>query len=161
MRRRLSAGLLAVLLTAGCVGQQPVSPLPIEAGPAPTGPAPTTSASPPSVTPSAVPRPTRTVSPRPTRSRKSSLPSSCQGAVVVTIDTQSEELALVPSLCVAVGAELIVRGVGPGDVDVTPDKPVDGHYEGGVIQLRFLRRGTIIVTIPQNGKKYRIPVVVR
>lgn len=180
MRGRLTAGVLAAsLAVAGCAAESPVSPLPIEAATA--GAVPSLSAgSSPSATPSATPpeapsaslrqaAPSRiggtaTSSPRPNRTTPappSTLPSSCQGAVVYTIDVATEELALVRGLCLAVGAVLRIEHIGPGEVTTDSPDLVDQHYEAGIVEIRFVRPGTVVVTIPQDGRPYRVPVVVR
>ncbi len=184
IRGRLTAGVVAAsLAVAGCTAEPPVSPLPIEAAttsavpslPATTMPASISpTASPPTsppTSPSASRRPavasrtggTATSSPRPSRTpaSPSTLPSSCQGAVVYTIDVATDELALARGLCLAVGAVLRIEHIGPGEVTTDSPDLVDQHYEAGVVEIRFVRPGTVVVTIPQNGRPYRVTVVVR
>jgi len=177
MRARLTAGILAAsLAVAGCAAESPVSPLPIEAAatsvvpapPATTAPTPTASL-PPSLSPSPRPaattrtRETVTSSPTPghTSASPSTLPPSCEGAVVYPIDAANDELALVRGVCLAVGAVLRIEHIGPGEVTTDAPDLVDPHYEAGVYEIRFVRPGTVVVTIPQNGRAYDIPVVVR
>jgi len=172
MRCRLTAGVVvASLAVAGCGAEPPVSPLPIEA--AATSAAPSLSASTvpastmsPSVSRRPVPPKTGgtvTSSPRPshTTTSPSARPSSCQGAVVYTIDVANDELALVRGLCLAVGAVLRIENIGPGEVTTDSPDLVDQHYEAGVVEIRFVRPGTVVVTIPQNGSPYRVTVVIR
>jgi hypothetical protein len=81
---------------------------------------------------------------------------------VHTIDLTTDELALVPSLCVGVGAVLRIENIGPGEV--TTDAAagqVDQNYEAGIVEIRFLRTGTVVVTIPQGGQPHDVSVVVR
>jgi hypothetical protein len=173
MHGRLTVGVLAAALAvAGCAVDQPVSPLPTEAFT--TGATPPRSAgvsataSPPTSRPASSPvsrrpvsrRPSRTPTPAPTTSPTPPSPP-CEGAVVHTIDLTTDELALVPSLCVGVGSVLRIENIGPGEV--TNDSPdlVDPNYEAGIQEIRFLRAGTVVVTIPQEGNSYDITVVVR
>ncbi|GIE87077.1 hypothetical protein [Actinoplanes regularis] len=170
MRGRLTAGVLTVsLIMAGCAGESPVSPLPTEAavGAAPVGsvsvtpsPSPSrpASASPPSRRP---PVGTPPSSRTPTRPSSPSSSSSCEGAIVRTIDATAEELALVPAMCLAVGAVLRVENIGPGEVTTDSPDLVAQHYEAGVVEVRFVRKGTVVVAIPQGGTTYDITVVVR
>jgi len=170
VRGRLTTGVLAAsLAAAGCAAEPPVSPLPIEA-PSSAAPSLTASALPPatrSAIPSATPlRPTPSrPSKRPPRtgrpSRTPSPPPSCEGAVVHTIDLTTDELALVPALCVAAGAVLRIEHIGPGEVTTDAPGLVAQHYEAGVVEIRFVRPGTVVVTIPQQGDSHDIPVVVR
>jgi hypothetical protein len=163
------AALVASL--AGCAAESPVSPLPTEAPGSPA--APPASALPPAPVPAATtagpgatrrpvasrPSRTRTTPPAPPPTTEPT--SSCQGAVVHTIDVANDELALVPSLCVATGAVLRIENIGPGEV--TTDNPdlVEQRYEAGIVQIRLVRPGTVVVTIPQNGTPHEVTVVVR
>jgi hypothetical protein len=176
-RCRLTTGVLTLSLTlAGCAAQRPVSPLPTEAaasravpptavstGPAAASratsagtPALPTAAAPVSRRPAGSPRPPRTSTPP----RPPATPS-CEGAVVHTIDVAADELALIPSLCVAVGAVLRLENIGPGEVTTDAPRLVDQHYEAGVVEIRFVRAGTVVVTIPQQDDVHDITVVVR
>jgi hypothetical protein len=182
MRGRLTAGALAAsLAAAGCTAERPVSPLPTEAvtttisvappraalGPSPSRSSPSTSPS-PSPSPPVSPRPTE---PPPTRTHPTPPPtkatnptrttSSCEGAVVHTIDVAKDELALVPSFCLATGAVLRVVNIGPGEVTTDAPDRVDQRYEAGVVEIRFVRTGTVVVTIPQQGQPHDVTVVVR
>lgn len=105
---------------------------------------------PPVVTPS----PSRT----PTRPPAS---PSCEGAVVHTIDVAADELALVPAMCLAAGAVLRIENIGPGEVTTDSPELVAQHYEAGVVEVRFVRKGTVVVTIPQGDRAYDITVVIR
>lgn len=78
-----------------------------------------------------------------------------------TIDLTSDELALIPSLCVAVGAVLRIENIGPGEVTTDAPDRVDQNYEAGIVEIRFVRAGTVVVTIPQGGESHGITVVVR
>ncbi|GLW28291.1 hypothetical protein [Actinoplanes regularis] len=172
MRGRLTAGVLAAsLIMAGCAGESPVSPLPTEAavGAAPVGSVSVTpSPSPPRPSPASASPPSRRSpvgtppsSRTPTRPSSPSSSSSCEGAVVRTIDATAEELALVPAMCLAVGAVLRVENIGPGEVTTDSPDLVAQHYEAGVVEVRFVRKGTVVVAIPQGGTTYDITVVVR
>ena len=70
------------------------------------------------------------------------------------------ELALLKSLCFATGGVLRIRGIGPGQVTVDREELVSRSYEAGVVDIRFVRAGTVVVTIPQDGRTYPITVVV-
>ncbi|MBO3741129.1 hypothetical protein [Actinoplanes flavus] len=176
MRGRLTAGVLAAsLAVAGCGAESPVSPLPTEAATA-TAPVRSAAAEPassaPSVPPSR-PSPAATsptsrrppvVTPSPSPSRTSTRPPAspaCAGAVVRTIDVAADELALVPAMCLAAGAVLRIENIGPGEVTTDAPELVAQHYEAGVVEVRFVRPGTVVVRIPQGGRTYDITVVVR
>lgn len=182
MRRRPEAVALALIaLLSGCAGNQ-LAPLPVPvraaettsqpssataaaSSPSPSSsPATTRSSRPPaSVIPDAPaikipPRPTTgTPSPKPTTSAP---PSSCDEAVLVDLDLQNTELALVPSMCFHIGGVLRMHSIGPGLVEATPESLRDYRYEAAVVTLRFLRPGTVTVTIPQDTQTYTIEVVV-
>ena len=83
------------------------------------------------------------------------------GAIRYDLDLQNTELALLTSMCFATGAVLRVQGIGPGELTAEPADLVSQQYEGGVVDIRFVRPGTVTVTIPQNGQTYTITVVVR
>jgi hypothetical protein len=85
---------------------------------------------------------------------------ACLGAVVYTL-TADTELALVRSICLAVGGVLRVEGTGPGTVSADPQDAVSQSYEAGVVECRFLRQGTVTVSIVRDEQTYAIPVVVR
>jgi hypothetical protein len=179
MRGRLTAGALAAsLAAAGCTAERPVSPLPTEAVTTAISVAPPREALGPSPSPSTSPSPPSSppVSPQPTKrppSRAHSTPpptkttnptrttSSCEGAVVHTIDVAKDELALVPSFCLATGAVLRIVNIGPGEVTTDAPDRVDQRYEAGVVEIRFVRTGTVVVTIPQQGQPHDVTVVVR
>lgn len=178
---RTSTIALTLLLTVpltGC-GNDALTPLPIRAASAqpatapttvPPRAVPTTSPAPPRGVPPATPAaPARTTTrppPRPTASStrtpppSSSAPATCYGAVRHTIDLQNTELAAQRSMCFQAGGELRLQGIGPGLVTATPESLVDQNYAGGVVDLRFLRPGTVTVTIPQETETYTIEVVV-
>ncbi|MDG4809160.1 hypothetical protein O7634_20620 [Micromonospora sp. WMMD1120] len=183
IRWRRAVGRVAIVFVAGVAvtacGADAVAPLPAQPG------APTPSASPspsptpptPSVTPDtsrpptrpppaaglpAPPAPTRTrgTPPRPTPA-PSTPTSSCLGAVRYDLPVADTELELLRSLCVATGAVLRIQGIGPGLVTVDRPELVAQHYEAGVVDVRFLRPGTVDVMIPKDERTYTITVVVR
>ncbi|MFE0592574.1 hypothetical protein [Micromonospora echinospora] len=182
-RVRLVPVAVAVVVLSGAVaacggGEVPVSPLPVQP-PAPTTPTPgppvasTTSASPPPPSsstaagraargppaprpPPATPPPTPRAPPSPPRP-----PPTSQGAVRYDLVLAETELALVTSLCFATGAVLRIIGIGPGEVTVDREDLVSRSYEAGVVDVRFVRPGTVAVRIPQEGTTYTITVVVR
>jgi hypothetical protein len=80
---------------------------------------------------------------------------------VVHTLTADEELAFVTSICLAVGGILRVEGTGPETVSADPPDGASVFYEAGVVECRFLRPGTVTVSIERNGQTYAIPVVVR
>ncbi|WP_319458606.1 hypothetical protein [Micromonospora sp. RTP1Z1] len=173
--RRLAATVataLAVVVAAAACGTDPVSPLPVQppgsSSPTPTS-TPTLSAPPtsPTVAPTtgravpAPPLPTRTRgTPRPTPS-PTGLPAACQGAVRYDLPLAETELELLKSLCFATGAVLRIQGIGPGLVTVDRQDLVSQHYEGGVVDIRFVRPGTVAVMIPKGDRTHTITVVVR
>lgn len=71
------------------------------------------------------------------------------------------ELELLRSLCFATGAVLRIQGIGPGLVTVDRPDLVSQHYEAGVVDIRFVRPGTVAVTIPKDDRAHTIDVVVR
>ncbi|PWR08101.1 hypothetical protein DKT68_16815 [Micromonospora acroterricola] len=181
--RRLT-GTVAVALTlavavAGC-GSEPVSPLPVQP-PATSGTSGTTatatatasepstaSASPSPAAPTtrrpvaAPPAPTRTRGTPPRPAPSSSGPTTaCQGAVRYDLPLAETELELLRSLCFATGAVLRIQGIGPGLVTVDRPELVSQQYEAGVVDIRFVRPGTVAVTIPQEDRAHTITVVVR
>lgn len=168
VRTAVAAGFATVAVggSGGCTAA-PVSPLPAQP-PAP-------SVSPPSQPPSTAALGTPTAAlgtasaarPRPvvrtprTRSAEPTASSSCLGAVRRELDLRTTELSLVQSMCFSVGGVLSVRGIGPGEISIEPDNLVSGFYEGGVTVVRFVRPGTVTVSIPENGRRHEIVVVVR
>jgi hypothetical protein len=170
IRHMVAAGALALIAAvpmAAC-GADPVSPLPVQAAEAeptattaPTGTVPTrttaaTTAPTASRTRPAV-RPTKTKTVRPTSTRPT---TSCFGAVRHDVDLQNTVLDLIRSMCFRTGGVLRLQGIGPGLVTATPESLVSQSYEGGVVDLRFVRPGTVTVRIPQDEKTYTITVVV-
>ncbi|MEW2431246.1 hypothetical protein AB0877_24805 [Micromonospora sp. NPDC047644] len=176
---RVVTALTAAAAVAAC-GSDAVSPLPAQ----PRGPSPSASTLPsppptPSVTagtsrspsrpPSAAGRPVP-VPPAPTRTRgtpqrptppPTTLTSSCLGAVRYDLPVADTELELLRSLCFATGAVLRIQGIGPGLVTVDRPELVSQHYEAGVVDIRFVRPGTVAVTIPKDDRAHTITVVVR
>ncbi|MER7891316.1 hypothetical protein ABTX15_15965 [Micromonospora sp. NPDC094482] len=165
------AAALAVSVAA-CGDATPVAPLPVRP-PAPTSPTtaagPTTAAaSPPPSTgaptvrrpPAALPAPTRTPATRTPSASPTALPSACLGAVRYDLVLAETELTLIRSLCFAPGAVLRIIGIGPGEVTVDRQDLVSRSYEAGVVDIRFLRAGTVAVTIPQADAAHTISVVV-
>ncbi|WP_262283795.1 hypothetical protein [Micromonospora sp. MA102] len=171
--RRRPAALAVLAVLAGvpaCATDRPVAPLPVRpptpatstvgatAPPTPTAPAPEPSTvTPPSRRP-APPAPSRSRPARPTAS--TARPDACLGAVRYDLVLAETELALLKSLCFATGGVLRIRGIGPGQVTVDREDLVSRSYEAGVVDIRFVRTGTIVVTIPQDGRTYPITVVV-
>ncbi|MFC8620037.1 hypothetical protein ACFT9M_26990 [Micromonospora purpureochromogenes] len=170
--RRLTAAVataLAVVVPAAACGTDPVSPLPVQP-PGSSSPTPTPTLSAPPTPPTVAPTTSRAVPapPRPTRSRgtprptpsPTGLPTTCQGAV--RYDLPLAETELKPkSLCFATGAVLRIQGIGPGLVTVDRPDLVSEHYEAGVVDIRFVRPGTVAVMIPQEDRTHTITVVVR
>jgi hypothetical protein len=162
IRHLATAGTLALIAVApvAACGSDPVSPLPIQAPSAPGTAAPSqtppSNAPPQGHNPPVVQRPPTTKAPRPT-----SPTSSCLGAVRYDIDLHNTELALLRSMCFATGGVLRLQSIGPGLVTVEPASLVSHYYEAGVVDIRFLRRGTVTVTIPQEQQTYTFTVVIR
>ncbi len=173
-RVTILAVVLAAAVTACGGGDVPVSPLPVQPPPVATAPTPEpsapapTSASPPSTTrgPVAAPTSRRPAPTTPTRTPAATgsptgRPDSCLGAIRYDLVLAETELALVTSLCFATGAVLRIIGIGPGEVTVDREDLVSRSYEAGVVDIRFVRPGTVTVLIPQEGTTYPITVVVR
>ncbi|MGW1451920.1 hypothetical protein ACWCO3_27135 [Micromonospora sp. NPDC002411] len=173
---RVVAALAGIVAVAAC-GSDAVSPLPVQ----PPGPSPSTSAvasaptpsgtpgasrsptrPPPAAEPPVPPAPIRTrgTPPRPTLSPTTPT-SSCLGAVRYDLPVADTELELLRSLCFATGAVLRIQGIGPGLVTVDRPELVSQHYEAGVVDIRFVRPGTVAVTIPKDDRAHTITVVVR
>ncbi|WP_425695535.1 hypothetical protein [Micromonospora sp. DT178] len=172
-------------------GDAPVSPLPVQApasrSPGPASPSPSalpssalpSSAFPPSPStpgrppgpPAAVPparRPPPAAPPTTAAGRTpgatqspSGPPGTCFGAVRHDVVLAETELALLPSLCFATGGVLRIIGIGPGEVTVDREDLVSRSYEAGVVDIRFVRPGTVDVLIPQGGTTHTVTVVVR
>lgn len=179
MTERGRTTAVAALLTVvagltGCGGERPVSPLPVQP-PAPVAagtttppgsPAGTPSTSPTPPGPSTVAPPTRRpapAAPPPTTGRGTRTPSptpACHGPIRYDIVLAETELELIRSLCFAAGAVLRIQGIGPGLVTVDREDLVSRHYEAGVVDIRFVRTGTVAVTIPKDGREHTITVVV-
>ena len=85
---------------------------------------------------------------------------ACYGAVRHDLDLRTTVLELVTSMCFHAGGVLRLQGIGPGLVTATPESLVAQNYEAGVVDLRFLRPGTVTVTIPQDERTDTITVVV-
>jgi hypothetical protein len=175
MHRRLFRPLLVgcalalAPLAAACGSPDTVSPLPVRTAVAPgsglpsAAPAASTTASPgaaptqrgrPAGAPTAKRPPGRPATSPP------GAPSSCHGAVRYDLDLHNTELALVTSMCFKAGGVLRLQGIGPGLVTVTPDTLTSSSYEAGVQDIRFVRRGTVDVRIPQDEQVYTITVVI-
>lgn len=170
----LAAVVAAVLAPATACSDPAVSPLPARPPSVPLDTSPSglpVGSPPPPSTPAAVPttrrdqptRPRATKTSTPPRSAPPSTtgPSTCEGAIRYDLDLATTELALLKSLCFATGAVLRIQGIGPGEVTVDRADLVSQHYEGGVVDIRFVRPGTVAVRIPQGGEIHTITVVIR
>jgi hypothetical protein len=164
---------LALLLTVAACGAEPLSSLPVQqAAPEPSAAAGPVTAQ-PSV-PAGTPRPSRSRVPgttptsvRPHTATSSSpappvtsSPPTCYGAVRHEIHLQETELDLITSMCFHTGGVLRLRNIGPGLVTATPTELVSPSYEAAVVDLRFVRPGTVEVAIPQDDRTHTITVVV-
>jgi hypothetical protein len=171
LRHIAAAGTIAVIATvplAAC-GGPPVSPRPAQTAGNETSAAPnripdpeasasarTRNAEPGVARQPAAQRPvTRTVEPASTKPT-----GTCYGAVRHDVDLHNTVLDLVKSMCFRAGGVLRLQGIGPGLVTATPGSLVSQSYEGGVVDLRFVRPGTVTVNIPQDDQTYTITVVV-
>ena len=177
-RQITAIGTLALIVTvplAAC-GDPSVSPRPAQAAENQTSAtpnrAPSASAragnSPPGVarqpagkepvkTRTGTPTPTKPSTPTPTSTGAT---GTCYGAVRYDLDLHNTVLDLVKSMCFHTGGVLRLQGIGPGLVTATPGSLVSQTYEAGVVDLRFVRPGTVTVTIPQDEQTYTITVVV-
>ncbi|MEH0825520.1 MULTISPECIES: hypothetical protein [unclassified Micromonospora] len=169
-RRWAAPVAVGLLVAVAACGQTPVAPLPVRP-PAPAATPPTSAAPAPSSPPgpatlAATPRPPVPLPPAPTRSRGTRTPSpsprssACLGPVRYDLDLAETEVALLKSLCLAAGGVLRIQGIGPGEVTVDREDLVSRNYEAGVVDIRFLRAGTVGVTIPQGGESHTVTVVV-
>ncbi|MEU8184221.1 hypothetical protein AB0B85_27690 [Micromonospora sp. NPDC049044] len=186
LRRAVTGAVIAVAATVAVTacGSDAVSPLPVQPGRPPpstsasTPPKPATPMTTPPATSHPVGSPSRPPStagrpvpmpPTPTIGRgtprttppSTDAPAACQGAVRYDLPLAETELSLLGSLCFATGAVLRIQGIGPGLVTVDRPELVSQHYEAGVVDIRFVRPGTVDVTIPQPDRAYTITVVVR
>lgn len=173
-RRVLAVALAPALLTplAACGGDRPVSPLPVRpaspttAPASPVAPGPTTVPASPVVAPTVRPpapaprRPTRGTGTRAPTPSPSGLPDACLGPVRYDLVLAETEMALVRSFCFETGGVLRIVGIGPGEVTVDREDLVSRSYEAGVVDIRFVRVGTVVVTIPQGGTAHPVTVVV-
>jgi hypothetical protein len=104
---------------------------------------------------------TRTVKPAHSAEPISTSPTStCYGAVRHDLDLHNTVLDLIKSMCFHTGGVLRLQGIGPGLVTAVPGSLVSQNYEAGVVDLRFVRSGTVTVRIPQDEQTYTITVVV-
>lgn len=166
---RTIVGALALTVVAqlAACGGDALAPLPGQAAPATTSaPAPRPEASASGESPATTTAPT-TGAPRPARTRtRTAGPApadssgNCLGAVRYTLDLESTEIELIRSLCFHTGGTLRLQGIGPGLVTATPKRLVSQSYEAGIVDVRFVRAGTVTVTIPQDERTYEITVVV-
>jgi hypothetical protein len=155
--------LIAIAPAAAC-GSEPVSPLPIQpdtATPSRAVSPPAAESTPPANAPPKGQNPPAVQRPKTTPPRPTSPTSTCMGAIRYDVDLRNTELELLKSMCFATGAVLRLQGIGPGLVTVEPASLVSQTYEGGVVDIRFVRRGTVTVTIPQNEQTYTVTVVIR
>jgi hypothetical protein len=73
-----------------------------------------------------------------------------------------EPLEVASSLCIAAGGVLRIIDTGPGTVEVDREDLAAAHYEAGVVDVRFLRPGTVVVTIEvDEDTTETVTVVVR
>ncbi|WP_422739527.1 hypothetical protein ACN263_10030 [Micromonospora sp. WMMD729] len=167
--RRLAVVLAATVGVAAC-GAEAVSPLPVQPpGPTPSTPTPSAiSATPaPAASPSRPPPPSGRPpapskpwgTPRTTPPPTPATPA-CLGAVRYDLPLAETEIELLRSLCFATGAVLRIQGIGPGLVTVDRPELVSQQYEAGVVDVRFVRPGTVAVTIPKEGREHTITVVI-
>ncbi|MEE6308900.1 hypothetical protein V1634_18875 [Plantactinospora veratri] len=163
--------LLAPVLAAGC-GSAPVAPLPGQwPTPTPSGTATASPISEVSSPPSGAPLPSATPAvsapagtPRRTRTPPRTSPTvdlspACLPAVIYTVDG-SDPAAMPEALCLTVAAILRIQNVGPGTVTATPPEQVAQHWEGGVVDCRMLRPGTVTVEITGETGSHTITVLV-
>ncbi|WP_433392673.1 hypothetical protein [Micromonospora sp. KLBMP9576] len=143
-------------------GPPPASAPPASAPPArPSTPGPS-AVVPPARRPPPAGAPTTTAGRTPPATRSpSGPPSTCHGAVRHDVVLAETELALLRSLCFATGGVLRIIGIGPGEVGVDREELVSRTYEAGVVDIRFVRPGTVAVLIPQGGTTHTVTVVVR
>jgi hypothetical protein len=166
IRHLTAAGAIALIATvplAACADRS-VSPRPVEAAES-ASPAPATGP-PSSAATSASGGAAQATRPKPVRTRTTTTtrpattaPSDCR-AGRYNLDLQNTELALIKSMCFRTGGILRMKNIGPGLVTATPERLVSQSYEAAVVDLRFVRPGTVTVTIPLDEQTYTITVVV-
>ena len=163
---------LALVPVTGC-GAEPLSPLPVQGTVSPVGasPVPTPGSTTPSGVaaappPTARPRTTRSRTTPPTEPPEPSLTSSsppCVGSGDhYDLNLQETALDLDTSMCFHTGGVLRIFNIGPGLVTAVPESESlrTVSYEAAVVEIRFLRPGTVTVTVPQDERTYTIEVVV-
>jgi hypothetical protein len=174
LRHIAAAGALALSATiplAAC-GAPSASPRPVQAAessaavsqtPATTSGAasPAGTAQPGTARPPNTPKPAKTTRPASPRPIATTPTGTCYGAIRHDLDLHNTVLDLQKSMCFHTGGVLRLQGIGPGLVTATPGALVSPSYEAGVQDLRFLRPGTVTVTIPLDEQTYTITVVVR
>jgi hypothetical protein len=170
IRHIASAGAFALIATIPLTAcGDPVSPRPAQAATPGQTPDSTPSASAPAGSPGpgvtkqpagTRPAQTSTTKPHTTKPTATKPTGTCHGAVRHDLDLRNTVLDLVKSMCFHTGGVLRLQGIGPGMVTAAPGSLVSQSYEGGVVDLRFVRAGTVTVTIPQDDQTYTITVVV-
>jgi eukaryotic-like serine/threonine-protein kinase len=112
---------------------------------------------PPPVRPVETPSLGATVTP----STSASTTPSCFGPEEqVEVDVPETELERLAPMCFAAGGQLRLKNTGPGTVTVEPESPFASvNYEAGV-NIRFLRPGTVTVTIRQEERTDTLTVVI-
>ncbi|MEU4563519.1 hypothetical protein AB0F72_34510 [Actinoplanes sp. NPDC023936] len=158
-----AAGAETAAAASGVPGTAPSAP--VQAGnPEPAVARPPTGSK-PVQTKTVTPTKTKTVTPTTTKSHTSAPAStkptgSCYGAVRYDLDLRNTVLDLITSMCFHTGGVLRLQGIGPGLVTATPRSLVSQSYEAAVVDLRFVRPGTVTVSIPQDSQTHTITVVV-
>jgi hypothetical protein len=177
-RHGAAAGALAAIATvtlAACADPS-VSPRPAQAAGSPMSAAPSRTPGTAPSAPARAERPelglarqpagqrpvqTRTVRPAHSSEPVSTGPTAtCYGAVRHDLDLHNTVLDLIKSMCFHTGGVLRLQGIGPGLVTAAPGSLVSQNYEAGVVDLRFVRPGTVTVRIPQDEQTHTITVVV-
>ncbi|HEU4348051.1 MAG TPA: hypothetical protein VFR35_09705 [Actinoplanes sp.] len=172
IRKLATAGTLAliVLAPAAACSSEPVPPLPAQAASQPAADAPggTPAATAGTSRPGTNPPPrvqNHPAGPKPTTSHTNSPPRPTPTPTCrddrYDLDLHNTVLELVRPMCFRTGGTLRLQGIGPGLVTAEPTSLVEQNYEGGVVDLTFVRPGTVTVTIPQDEQVYTITVVVR
>ncbi len=108
------------------------------------------------------PKPSKVRTQRPQPTVEPANEPACLGAEIVEVEVDSQDLSFAETDCMKVGGVLRLRGIDPtaNMVSVTPESYVKRHYEAGVVDIRFIRKGTVEIEVRLDGNKYPLTRVI-